>query len=427
MVDYQKLADYPLALEEIGLAQFDQNTLVGVAGFNTGGVTGFQSARDFYQKKNKAGIKRATNLGKPSKYRRGFSNSAFYYLIDQNKWAKLPKFPGKPRQAVRMIGTGSGQVYVWGGFSYLPSDQVAKTRKPENWPNKTDFFSYADGYCLSQDSANGKFVWTRLPDLPSNLSNFSLAYDQESCYLVNGACHHPKIATGKLETQVDGQEIGMKVYQFLFNDWAKGWVLVAGEEFPGTPRLNSASCLHHGRLFVIGGINVNPAWSYKVRLKVPRYYTVKDNWCYDLAVKKWSRLPITPIDNGNFGVCQTNIWRDRYLILLGGAHFPQVKLDREIKPAEPSQSLIRGVKEGTIYQGEIKLDTFLFFDLVEEKFLDLDLRLFNFTNLPSYLVNGDQIYILAGEQVPICFQGDYYGLHPDLFLKAKLRSHDLDL
>ena len=56
----------------------------------------------------------------------------------------MPDSPGAARQ--EMYGTSvNNEVYLWGGFSYSES------------------FCYRDGYKLSREQ--GKWLWTRLPDL----------------------------------------------------------------------------------------------------------------------------------------------------------------------------------------------------------------------------------------------------------------------
>jgi len=421
-LSFSKLEDYPIAAEEILLDKIDDDRLVAVGGFQTGIPSGFVTSTPFYR--DKFTRDKYFNDAKKKKYSRGFKKNAFLYTISKNSWTKLPDFPGPARQALRSVMI-DGVCYMWGGFSYIPSRQVIDL--PINkWPNKECFFAHKDGYKLEEIELNntGKKVWkwSRLPNLPKPLSNFVMIAHGRKIYMCCGGSHHPdpKKNLGKLEVKINGNEILGKDLIFLDIDKLQlGWQKVS--EFPGSPRLNASGLILGDEIFILGGIYANEEWTYQLRMKKKRYYNVLDNWKFNVKDGKWNRLSDTPIHNGNFGSQMNNIFNNRYVFLLGGAHFNISMVNHQLIPAIIEDKLQKAIKKRELVKTEVKMNTILIYDLIENKFSQAKDPLFNWTNLPSYVIINNIIYCLAGEQIPICFEKGCYGLQSDLFLKATIK------
>lgn len=415
---YSKLADYPTAAEEVLIAQMDSDHIMAACGFNTGAPTGLYSAKDFYKNKFR---KYHRKFSDENKYHRGFRQNVFMYIISQNKWVSLPSFPGCGRQGTRCVKVGQ-KIYIWGGFSYAPASITINKLPSHKWSNKTAFVAHSDGYALSWNNDFTTFRWEILPSLPLPLSNFCLQAIDNEIYIYCGGSHHPKKDLGKLDVVTESldEQIGQKIWKINTNNFDSGWKVVYND-FPGTPRFNAASCVYNNCLYLLGGIHANPIWTYQTRKNIDRYYNVLDNWKFDLNINQWIQLKETPISLGNWASNQCNIYNNRYVFLLGGSYYPKSMLHHKSHNSIRHNSLVEGIKENIIIPEETKMCNIMIYDLVTNQFYERpNLRLFNYTNLPSYLILNDLIYCLAGEQVPCVFEGKFYGLHSDLFIRAKI-------
>lgn len=402
-ISFNKLSDYPIAIEETALCLLDNNHLVAIGGFNTGTPGGIHS--EYYKNKNMSLFKKFFNFHSIKKYVRGFKSHVFLFSIPTNKWSSLPSYPGEPRQAIRSINI-NGSIYTWGGFSYSPTANLHNI--PMNkWPNKRNFKAHIDGYVLhKQDSV---FFWEKLPNLPLPLSNFAICHLNNKIFICCGGTHHPTDNKGKLDVIINNKNINEHLWSFDINTLK--WQTIS--IFPGTPRINPSCSIINNEIFIIGGLYINPLWTYQS--SHVRFYSVLDNWKFNLSSNQWSRLVDTPIHNGNFGSNHYNVYDNRFIILLGGAYFPKSIIYNNIIPT---------VRESThtLPDFEVKLNTILIYDTLNNSFFQSNQPLFNYTNLPSYIINKNDLYALAGEQIPFVFEKTYYGCQSDLFIHGKITS-----
>lgn len=431
-ISYHRLSDYPHALEEITLVRVNSRYLLGTGGFNTGAPTGLYSAKDIYKNR----LKKGKAVG-AKKYRRGFSNTACVYDIQENKWISVPKFPGCPRQGSRGvcldgIAGCSNMAWVGGGFSYVPAPAKINKMASGKWPVKTLFQTYSDSYLFILNEENvAKSTWKQVCDLPMNWSNFCCGVEGDSLWVGIGGTHLTHMYTGKIDVMDErGSVLGQDMYQISVSDLIgdlsgeyerERWKKVG--LFPGTPRLNAASVIRDGKWYILGGISPNFDWAYARRFEVDRYYSVLDNWVYDFSNRTWKELAVNPYPNGNFGSQELNLWRDRYMILLGGGYFKSSKYKGDVLKSVPYPPMEISRKKKEIVEDELKMRILLIYDIVADKWIEdyENFRLFNWTNLPSYVILGDSILLLAGEQIPIVIDERIYGLHSDLFLRADLK------
>ena len=416
-ITFNKLSDYPIATEESSLCPLNTNYLISFGGFNTGQPSGIHT--EYYHKKNMHLFKSFFNPTTASKYVRGFKPNVFLYSIPNNTWSALPNYPGEPRQAIRSINV-DGIIYTWGGFSYSPAN-LKKNLSMKKWPNKRNFKAYIDGYALKTKNNNqnnesipiANFFWEKLADLPLPLSNFSIGHLNKKIYICCGGTHNPLDNTGKLDVVINNKNINEHLWYFDLNDPSPKWQILS--DFPGSPRINSACSIINDQIFIIGGLYINPLWTYQS--SHIRCYNVLDNWKFNLITNKWSRLNDTPIHNGNFGCNYYNVFNNRYIVLLGGAYFSQSMILNKIIPAEKDPQYLLKIKNNLLPSFEIKQNTILIYDITTNTFNIASQPLFNYTNLPSYVINNNNnIYLLAGEQVPFVFDKTYYGCQSDLFI-----------
>lgn len=420
-IDYHRMEDYPHALEESVLCPVNSRYLLTMGGFNTGAPTGLYSAKDVYKKRLRSGKAYGAK-----KYNRGFSNIACLYDLAENKWIKVPKYPGCPRQGSRAVNLKNGIVAVWGGFSYIPAPAKINKMTSGKWPIKTLFKTYTDGYLFVLNSENpSKSSWRKIVDLPIPWSNFCIAVYGESVWVGIGGTHLTHMYTGKIDVvneknQVLGQDLYSIPIDTLLNESGEKWTKVS--RFPGTPRLNSSSIIHDDCIYILGGIHPNFNWAYAKRFEVDRYYTVQDNWKYNFKSGKWSEVKRNMYPNSNFGSHMYNLWKNRYVVLMGGGYFKNSKYNGKVVKSLPYKPMEVSRRKKEIVHDELKMRILLIYDLIEDRWIeDYDnFKLFNWTNLPSYVVLGNHIWLLAGEQIPLVMDGRIYGLQSDLFLRADL-------
>jgi N-acetylneuraminic acid mutarotase len=161
-----------------------------------------------------------------------------------------------------------------------------------------------------------------------------------------------------------------------------------------------------GKLDVIGGAagQDNPSGSY---------CSVVDNWRYDPASDRWSRLPDTPVATGNFPAGAV-VYADRYILLIGGYQYARVmNPDGATRPSF-----------GTVtkhYPDKDYCSDVLVFDTRELAFgRATPLPLNN--NLPMAVLRGDVLHLIGGETGGCVVDGEPFAHHPDLYLTGKLRQ-----
>ncbi len=300
-----------------------------------------------------------------------------------SNWAELPDYPGAARQELSAISTGS-ELFTWGGFSYRPP------------------FSFSDGYRLSH--GNGRWQWEALPELPWRISSAAISIIGDSIYLFGGADF--QLPENKYYTDADysGKQarIGARLLVFNISFPQRGFRECA--PCPGTPRFVAAMAAVGGKLYVIGGAagQRNPTGTY---------CTVVDNWQYDPARDKWSRLRDTPIATGNFPAGAI-VWAERYILLIGGFQYANVmNPDGTLRP-----SFGHVTKH---YPDKDYCSDVLVFDVKKRSFgRATPLPLNN--NRPTAVLRGDVLHLIGGETGGCVIDGEPYAHHPDLYLTGKL-------
>ena len=172
-----------------------------------------------------------------------------------------------------------------------------------------------------------------------------------------------------------------------------------------------------GRIYLIGGMSIMSVTD-KVQgatrdKNEPEYCSVVDNWMFDPASNRWSRLRDLPVSSSAF-FGGSIAFRDRYLLLVGGFQFPRI--------ANPDGTLRDkyGVASRFQNKGEFYNDVFVY-DTESGLFGTADkLPLNNVT--PMTVVHGDKVFLLGGETGGSVVEGEVYGHHPELYLVGTIRE-----
>jgi len=142
--------------------------------------------------------------------------------------------------------------------------------------------------------------------------------------------------------------------------------------------------------------------------------TAVDNWSFDPATEKWTRLRDLPVSSGNFPKSSSLVFRDRYIILPGGYQYTYVAApDGSVRPAYGTPSRKR--KESGLHN-----DIFVYDTLADQFGSGTPMPIDN--NLPMSVVRGDKLYLIGGETGGGEIQGRYFGHHPDILLIGTMRS-----
>ena len=348
------------------------NRLVTVGGFCSGGLE-------------------EDNRRKPGRSPRGFLKKGWVLELGDlgAGWQRLPDFPGAARQGLS-AATVNGSLWYWGGFSY---------EEP---------YSYADGWRLSRD--DGEWTWDPLPAMPWKNATVSMAVLGAQIYAFGGADYNAEAFFTETDRSGSIKRLGSRLLRLDTTDLAAGWREQA--ECPGTPRWVNAFAAVGGKLYVIGGASgniVRDGTSYG-------YCTVVDNWRYDPATDEWARLRDLPVSSGNFPRSSNAIYRDRYILLPGGHQYEYV-----LNPDGSIRSKYGVASRKTPASG-LHNDVFVY-DTRTNRFgrgdaLPID------NNLPMTVVRGDEIFLLGGETGGGFVDGEYYGHHPDLFLRGRMSEID---
>jgi N-acetylneuraminic acid mutarotase len=339
------------------------NTLITVCGFCSGGL----------EKDNQV---------KPGIYPRGFIKKVIALdLSDKNaRWQYLPEFPGSARQG-HTPAIVNDQLYLWGGFNY------------------TSPFCYADGWRLSK--GQGGWSWDPLPPLPWNVSSASTAVIGTKIYLFGGADYDGEVGFHTVADRKGGvPRLGARLLVIDTQNLDAGWRELP--QCPGTPRFVHSFQAAGGKIYLIGGAQGLPT------------YTIVDNWKFDPATNRWSRLRDLPIASGNFPKSTNLLFADRYMILPGGYQYGKV-IDPD-GTTRPPYGKPSNLNPGTgLYN-----DVFVY-DIQTNTFGTADKMPID-NNLPTTVVRGDRIYLLGGETGGGVVEGEYYGHHPDLLLVGRIEA-----
>ena len=320
------------------------------------------------------------NDRKPGRYPRGFLKKVWAIDLhnEASGWKDLPEFPGAARQGL-MAALVNGGLYYWGGFSY---------EKP---------FCYADGYRLLQ--RDGSWVWEPLPPLPWPLCAAGACAIGTNLYVFGGADYDADTFFTKTDRAGKCPRLGAQLLVFDARKVDIGWEPLP--ECPGTPRWVAAVAALGAKIYVIGGATGGP------------YATVVDNWCYDTETRKWSRVRDLPIASGNFPAGAI-VFQNRYLLLGGGYQYDLVA-NPDGTTRKPYGTPHRFQDGGSYYN-----DMFVY-DTKTDLFGRADSMPLN-NNLSMMLVHGDEVFMLGGETGGAVVEGEFYGHHPDLFLKGKISA-----
>jgi N-acetylneuraminic acid mutarotase len=384
---WEKEVSLPECVEEVTLNRID-NMLIYTCGFCAS-----------WQKHAKI------RKNKTHKYSRGFKNSTYMIQLDEiDEWYKLPDFPGLPRQGTKSVIIDNS-MYCYGGFSYEPN----KNPKIKSSVRKTNYQTFEDGYKLTYDKDKETFHWEDLPDLPIKLSNFAFFVKDRKMYICCGANTYEQYNFMlDVEYEIEDEKIiiGEDVYCYDLDDVNKGWYIVS--RFPGTLRINPSCNIIGDYVYIIGGIYPIPGWSGD---KINRFYSVTDNWKYDIKNNIWIRLSNNNLHITNFGSDVESVFMDRFIILIGGVmYWNTINMDEVSSSIHPE-----GLK---IPDGDpfIFCDTIIVYDTHIDKFTLAD-KLFCNVSKPCYTVVGNKIYLISGETYNsmFTFQSESYAHHLDLF------------
>lgn len=320
------------------------------------------------------------NDRKPGRYPRGFMRDVWALELDNEAagWATLPDFPGAARQGLQAASVG-GALHLWGGFSYSAP------------------FCYTDGYRLSRDGAVWR--WDPLPDLPWPLCGGGAVALGSKIYLFGGADYDETAFYTDTDRDGGHERLGARLLVFDTDNPGDGWQRLP--DCPGTPRWVAAVTAVGDTLYVIGGATGDP------------YATVIDNWAYDPANATWTRLRDLPVASGNFPAGRI-VFADRYILLCGGHQYAQVRNpDGSTRPPY-------GVAGRFEDKGDYHNDMFVY-DTRTGLFGRADSMPLN-NNLPFTVVHEDTVYLIGGETGGGVVEGEFYGHHPELCLKGKIRA-----
>lgn len=324
-------------------------------------------------------------VNKRGKYPHGSLKKTWALNLDmpQSGWLRLPDFPGEARQGL-FGAVVRDRLYTWGGFSHLRSD------------------SYRDGYRLSKEK--GQWQWDRLPDLPWPIVSGGMVAIGSKIYLMGGADYAAEHVYTNTDRNGKVKRLGARLLVFDTNNPESSWKELPA--CPGTPRFTQAVAAVGGMIYVIGGAAGNDNASGK-------YATIVDNWRYDPATEKWSRLPDTPIASGNFpsgGI----VFENRYIVLVGGFQYENV-LNPDGTMRKPYGNVFRHYKNNRYAS-----DVFVF-DTKTNKFGFADPLPLN-NDGPLTVLQGRHLYLIGGETGGAVIQGEYFGHKPDLFLVGTIQK-----
>jgi len=321
------------------------------------------------------------NDKKPGKYPRGFLKRVWGIDLanQETGWVDLPEFPGAARQGLLSAVVGDA-VYCWGGFSY------------------SEPYCYADGYRLSKKE--GKWAWDTLPALPWPVSGGMCCAIGPRIYVFGGADYNAEGFFTKTDRNGKIPRLGARLMVIDTTDPGRGWKALA--ECPGTPRWVGAFAAVKGTLYLVGGATGDG-----------EYCTVVDNWAYNPAKDSWNRLKDLPVASGNFPNGAI-VFKDRYLVLGGGYQYAKV--------ANPDGTTRPTYGKAHRFQdkGEYYNDVFVY-DTETGQFGRADSMPLN-NNMSMMIVHGDQLCSIGGETGGAVVEGEFYGHHPELFLKGKIRE-----
>ena len=316
---------------------------------------------------------------KKSKYKRGHKNETYIIDIDKlDKWQKIDTFIGKPRQCMRACTIGN-KMYCMGGFKYKPSVNVGVKSNVK----KCKFEVFNDSYFL--EYKNDKYTWNKFIDLPLKLSNFSICHNDNKIYLLGGG----SIFDNSWQINVVDPKnniINKYLYVLDLSNENKKWEILS--EFKGTPRIDFNMNIINNEIYIIGGTYPNSKWKGG---KYKRRSNTKDSWKYNLKTNEWMKLMLDVSKTSNYGTMVSNVYKNRYILLIGGYDYSNNKFMNDI----------------ILYDTEI------------DEIIKKDKYINEMAGL-CYTIFNDKIYNLSGETSKIFkYDGETYTNHCDIFLTGE--------
>ena len=327
------------------------------------------------------------------------------------QWKQLPKFPGLPRQGHRCTlvkkHSMESSMYCWGGYSYTPLKASSKDDKALLMAKKKDAYGFIDGYSLRFDMGTLKWLWKKLPDLPNDFGSFVgiCTCENNKIYVSGGADYDSNQFHTYANRNNESKGLGAELWEFDIRE--ETWLKLPS--LPGTARFESALTCINNIVYAIGGATEGVSYNRKTT-----FSTVIDNWEYDTNLKKWSRLPDTPIVSGNF--VSPAVFKNRYIFLMGGYGY-----DSYISNNVKHKTKIRAPHLDHRVNSAYYSNGALVFDSVQKKFFLTDPLPIN-NNGPLVLINGDDLYIIGGETGIGCVFDRPVGRHSYVVLKAKIKA-----
>ena len=268
-------------------------------------------------------------------------------------------------------------------------------------------FSYAEPLCFGDACrlrfSGGTWVWDTVAAaaLPWPMCWPGSAVVGTEVYLVGGVDYfQPEGQAGPdLHTEAGrtGNPVGQATWVLDTACPDQGWTRAA--DLPGTARGLGGVGVAGGRIWAMGGFHgaLRPAPDGGC------YYNVVDSWVYDPAADAWSRLADLP-HGCNYGVV---VYRDRYLILLGGYRYARTQ-----NPDGTRANCRTAAEEGRDWK-EFFQRRVLVYDTDTGELADAD-PLLDEDNGPVATMLDDTIYYLGSE-------GGRGLWHPDAFLIGQVQ------
>jgi N-acetylneuraminic acid mutarotase len=368
-IDWKKGPDLPQGFQDSVVGIVD-HTLVTAGGFCQGS-SGWANRKEL-------------DVKKPGRYPRGFLNNAWGLDLENptRGWARLPDFPAIGRQGGVGI-VANGALYGWGGFNY------------------TEPYCYRDGYRLSMSGDTWK--WDSLPPMPSPTGGSAICAIGSRIFVCGGADYDSERFYTTTDRSKTEKRLGSRLLLIDTKDLEAGWKRLP--ECPGTPRWVAAMAAVGGHIYLIGGATGD----------IPNagYCTVVDNWRFDPASARWTRLRDLPISSGNF-YSGDIVFANRYILLTGGAQYKKImNPDGTIRDKY-------GVASRFQNKGDYFNDVFVY-DTQSQGFGTADKLPLN-NNATMTVMYGDKVFLLGGETGGAVVEGEVFGHHPDLCLIGTIRE-----
>jgi N-acetylneuraminic acid mutarotase len=246
-------------------------------------------------------------------YWKSYDQRFFYndtYRLDLNNmnngFEKIINYPGLPRQKPGGIVIDN-QLYTWGGLSYEPCKKLTKKNITAKKKNTT---SHKDGYKLYKNN-KGIYTWEKLPDLPENITGFSIANYGKKIYIFGGCDYYDSSFNTWTDRSNKVEYFGSRLFMIDTENISKGWIFIGiaqESNIIATPRMNHIGIQLNGNIYVLGGGTG--------RIHGQCFYSTVDNWKYNIDENKWNRIIDCPSSQTNWR--HAVIYKNRYIILVGG-------------------------------------------------------------------------------------------------------------